>query len=94
MSAVIPLGVVGLLLAAAGVVWYKLKADSANLGAQSAQLAEDAAKRTQLETQAATARQTERENLQHEAGTILANPDAGTRTQLALDLLARVRGVH
>lgn len=89
-------GVVGLLLAVGAAVWYKYRADSSSAVSDVAQAnsALEEQKRLAQEAQAAAKTASERAQLDAEIASIQGEKDDQVRTQRALELLARIRGVR
>jgi type II secretory pathway pseudopilin PulG len=87
-------GVIGLLLAAAAVVWYKIKSQSndaslAQNAADQANAAHDVA-----EKQLAAKNDEDRKALNDQIAQIHEIKDVDVRQRAALELLRRVRGVQ
>lgn len=94
MSWQLIIGVLGVLLAAGAVVWYKLRTQTndtalAENAATQANAAHDAA-----EKQLAEKNEQEREALNAQVTEILAVTNQAEREREALDLLARFRGLR
>lgn len=87
-------GVVGLLVAAFAVVWYKLRAQSNDTALAQNAAAQAEAAHQLAESQLKAKNEADRKALEDEANRVLATPDAKDRERAALDLLARIRGVR
>jgi len=85
------------ILGVLGYLWYKLKVGAvAETDAQlrDAEIARQAETQKALESALAARAKEEAKELQDEASKILANPDLDAKRRAALELLAKLRGVH
>lgn len=90
----IAVGVLGLLLVAGVIVWYKLRTQTNDTALAENAATQANAARGLAEKQLAQKNEQEREALDEQVTQILAVPDKEQREQEALDLLARFRGLR
>lgn len=94
MSWQVAAGAIGLLIAAGVVVWYKLKNTTDDVALARSATGQATAAHDLADRQLRAKDEKDRKALDEETKRVLAISDGAERQRAALELLARVRGVH